>query len=568
VKVIFTPYILILLFLLDFSTSYGQKFQLVAKADNSINNTILEEISYLKNHSSKEGVFKELKTIKSKLEKKGYLNSTLDTLYLKDSIYTAHFILGKLTERLRIYYRDDSLHYHKIPQKLIEQISTQMTNDYFEIPFEQISNSLEHIVNYYEEDGKSFVQVTLKNIHLEAKNAIAQLNITDAKSRTIDKVIIKGYEDFPKSYIKYNLNLKPKSVFSNDKLISVSSALNNLPFVEEQKSPEVLFTNDSTYIYLYLKKKQSNRFDGVLGFSSKEEGSGLEFNGYLDFLFNNIFNRGESIKLLWKNNENNSQQFFISATVPYIFNLPIIPKASFEIFRQDSTYNNITTNFSIGFLLNPKSKITAAYNSENSNNLLNENSPDSNISSFKNNFFGGAFNYRLFNRDPLYPEKFTLNFSAFYGNRETKNTKTNQIKFLLSINYLFSINFKNHIFIQNQSGILNSEDYYINELFRIGGINSIRGINENSVLASAYSIFNLEYRFKPSNSSYLFTISDFALVKNPIVNDYSNIFSIGLGYAFITKLGILNLSYATAKFNNNSFNFSDAKVNIQLISVF
>ena len=36
------------------------------------------------------------------------------------------------------------------------------------------------------------------------------------------------------------------------------------------------------YIYLYLKKKNANKFDGLIGFNSKEDGNGLEFNGYLD----------------------------------------------------------------------------------------------------------------------------------------------------------------------------------------------------------------------------------------------------------------------------------------------
>lgn len=319
---------------------------------------------------------------------------------------------------------------------------------------------------------------------------------------------------------------------------------------------------------MYLKKKQSNRFDGVLGFSSKEEGSGLDFNGYLDFLFNNIFNSGESIALLWKKNSNNSQRFLISAETPYIFNLPIIPKASFEIFRQDSTYNNITFDFGLSLLLNNKNKLTAAYNSENSNDLLSTNQSNPNIKSFKNRFFGVSYNYNLPNNDFLFPQKLNINFSAFLGNRTSENLKTSQSKFNLIANFIYSINFKNHFFIQNQSALLNSDNYYTNELFQIGGVNTIRGFNEDSILASSYSIFNLEYRFKPSSSSYFFTITDYAYVKNQVSNSNSNIYSLGLGYAFITKLGILNLSYALPKIENNAFKIDDAKINIKLISVF
>ena len=567
-KLNFTSYILILLFFANFSPMVGQKFQLKIAARYKENDKILERISFIELHDSEESVQNEISTIKSDLELKGFLNTVLDTLILSDSLFTANFVMGERLERIRIYYNNTEGVSAIDLKNLLKPLSKEITDTYVEISFEEIEDLLNYIVAYYEDKGNSFTQVTLVDIAIDGELAIAHLKIKKSKKRNIDKVIVRGYEAFPKKYIRHDLNLKPNTLFNDEKLINASNAINSLAFVDEIKPPEVLFTDDSTYIYLYLKKKRSNKFDGVLGFSSKENSDGLEFNGYLDFAFSNLFNGGETVALLWKNNGNNSQRFFVSAEVPYIFNLPITPKVDFEIFRQDTIFNNVTTKFYLSYLINIENQITGVITTENSNDLLKVNDPDLNVASYKNSFFGVAYKLRVLNNDILFPEKFKLNISGLYGTRSVERENTVQSKFSFVAFYLLTLNLKNYIFLQNQTAFLNSDNYYNNELFRIGGINTIRGFNEESIFASAYSILNLEYRYKPNNSSYFYTISDFAFVSDKITEQTTRIYSLGFGYSFITKAGLLNLSYAIGKFGDQSFNLGDSKLHIKLISFF
>ena len=563
-KVNFTPYIYIVFFLLKISSCYAQEFQLKAISKNKENNKTFNELVYEKNHPSKKSIALETDSILIQLEHKGFLSVSLDTLLHIKQEYTAQFILGTQTKWLKIYY--NNIPYKILNKKTLEQVSVNVKDNYFEIPFSDISNSLQFIADNFEENGNSFVKISLDHIYLESDTAFANLNIEETQIRTIDKVIIKGYENFPKNFISHELNLKTGSTFNKEKLEYASTAINHISFVEEQKPAEVLFTNDSTYIYLYLKKKRSNKFDGVLGFASKEEKSGLEFNGYLDLEFNNIFNSGESLSLFWKNNGNDSQRFYISAETPYIFNLPIIPKVNFELYRQDSTFSNVNTSVDISYSLNKKGKISAAFNTESSTNLLK--SQTANVKTFKNVFYGASYNYEKLVNDNLFSVRFRLDFSSFLGSRKIEDIKTNQSKFLISANYLFPINKRNYLFLQNQSAILNSENFVINELFRIGGTNNIRGVNEESILATGYSVFNLEYRYRPTLSSYIYTITDFSFIQDDYSDKKTNIFSLGLGYAFFTKIGLLNLSYAIGKFDDNKFEFDNSKLHVKIISFF
>ncbi len=563
-KVIFTPYIYIVFFILYISGAQAQEFHLTIKPKDEINKEILNSIHYKKKYLSKQNVFLELDSIINRLEKKGFLNATLDTVFNIDSIYTAQYKLGAQIKSLKIYY--DKLPINILSEKELQQVSTKVTDSFFEIPFANVSITLQLIADNLENKGNSFVQVSLKNIYFKNDSNVAEIKIVDSRPRRIDKVIVKGYKNFPVNFIKYDLNLKTGTTFNKEKLKYATEAINGILFVDEQKPPEVLFTNDSTYIYLYLKKNRSNKFDGVIGFSSKEEQSGLEFNGYLDFSFNNIFNRGETIALFWKNNGNESQRFYIGAELPYIFNLPLIPKVNFEIYRQDSTYNNITTDINLSYNLNTKGNISAILNTETSNKLSE--SSDAGVESFKNVFYGVSYQYKKRVNDYLFPTKFNFELSSLFGSRKIESVKTNQSKFILQTNYLWSINNRNNIFFQNQSAILNSENYVLNELFRIGGTNSIRGVNEESIFASTYSIFTLEYRYRPNFSSYFYTITDYSYIENTILKEKTNIYSLGLGYAFFTKIGLLNISYAIGKFDDNPFVFNNSKLHIKVISYF
>lgn len=560
----FTPYIYILIFSLNIYGVLAQDLKLTIAANQETEQEVLNQFVFTDIQASAENLHFEIDSILSKLQIQGYLNTRLDTIVVLDTLYTAYFSLGKKLDHIKIYY--DHIATVLLNQKDLNPIARKITPSYFEILFQDIQPSMQYLADLFEKKGNSFIKVSLDKIELIDQEATAVLKIEDKGERTIDKVVVKGYEDFPSSYIIHELGLKVGSTFNRDKLKLASQAVNNLPFAEEHKAPEVLFTNDSTLVYLFLKKKKSNQFDGIIGFASKEESSGLQFNGYLDLSINNIFNSGETIALYWKNNGNDRQRFYLDAELPYIFNLPLIPKGNFELYRQDTTYSNVTTHLSLGYSFGSKGLLTAAFRAENSNDLTNGDL--NNVKSYSNRFYGLSYIFKKMINEPLFPVKFQFLFDAMLGSRNSEDQDTSQSRFVLQASYIYTINNKNFIYAQNQSGLLNSDNYLANELFRIGGVNNIRGVNEESIFASVYSAFNLEYRFKPNATSYFYSISDFSYTENNIDDQKTNIISLGLGYAFITKAGVLNLNYANGKFDNEPFSFQNSKVHVKIISTF
>ena len=133
---------------------------------------------------------------------------------------------------------------------------------------------------------------------------------------------------------------------------------------------------------------------------------------------------------------------------------------------------------------------------------------------------------------------------------------------------IFNLNTKNSIYIRLNSAGINSDNFFTNELLRFGGIKSIRGFEENSLIASLYSVFNTEYRYRLNNNMYIHSIVDAAYFENDITQTKEKLFAFGFGFGVFTKAGLLKFNYANGKSENQKFKFSDSKIHISLSTIF
>jgi translocation and assembly module TamA len=546
-----------------FYTANSQELELKIVPKDSLNNLVLKSIDYAQIHLTEKSLISEIDSVSFQLQKRGYLNNHLEEFKQNESIYTAHYIIGDKTDLLKVYY-DSGI----IPKDIIRSRVTTINEEYFTTTIDQVSLILNEIVDYLESNGNTFVEVSLKNLITVEVGFEAKLSINNLKNRSIDNIVVKGYSKFPKSFIKHYLNLQKETIFNSNKITQISDAINSLTFVSEIKPPEILFTKDSTSIYIYLQKNKSNVFDGLIGFSTNEKGK-LEFNGHFDLALNNAFNGGESIAVKWKSNGEDQKLFSLKLETPFIFNSNITPEMSFDIYKQDTTFLNTKASIDLKYILNPQTIVAAKYQSENSNDLTTTDSQHS-IREFKNNFYGVSFEKNIFDTKRNYQNKFFFRLDAIWGNRTliSESLNTDQSKYELTTYYNWSLNQKNSIFIQNHSALLISDELFTNELFRIGGTNSIRGFNEQSIFTSSHTILNLEYRYHLYNSSYLFSITDFAYINNDLLNNDTQLYSFGIGYEYKLINGVINLSYALGKEADIPIDINNSRFHIKFFQFF
>lgn len=499
------------------------------------------------------------------LYKLGFIeNKDISTVKSNDSTYLTQYSMGKQYKSLKIHYDNK-----RVPIDILEAVSIDFQVDYFIIPFNEIETKLNYINEQLANRGTPFKTLQLKNIQVDKDDTLmADLLVSKDSKRTINKIVLNGYEKFPKSFLKRFLKIRLDEDFNLEDIKQKTRALNELSFASEIKSPEVLFTKDSTTLYMYIEKRPSNTFDGFLGFGTNENNNKIEFDGYLNLNLNNNLNYGESIKLLYKSDENEQKTFEGRLELPYIFGSPIGSELRLNIFKKDSSFTTVNQFAKLFYQINPKSKLLAGISASQSNDLL-DNNPIALIDDYDNTFYN--FGYSYVSRQPinaLFPINLSFNIEAGTGNRTYESTKLNQTTFTYDAFKIFNLNSRNSIYIRSAGSFLFSDDYFFNELYRFGGINSIRGFEENSLFASSYALINTEYRYQLSKSIYINSIIDAAYFENDLSNTEEKLYGFGFGFGLLTNSGLLKFNYANGKNENQNFKFSDSKIHISLTAQF
>lgn len=543
----------------------AQNLHLNFKAKDTISQASLDSLNLNSTFNNYLNLQKEADELHYSLEKEGFIENELLSLQKKnDSTYIALYNLGPKYKSIKIYYSEKDF-----SKKELLQVSKKVTDSYFILPFNSIEPSIQKLNITKTDNGNAFARIHLENIS-KNKDKTLSANVVFSKGtkRTIDSIIVKGYEKFPKSYIKHYAGIKKGKEFNKSKLTEKSNIINSLGFASVTKPPEILFKKDSTIVYLYLKKEKNNLFDGILGFSTNEESQKLVFNGYLNLELNNNLNFGEQFLLNYKSDGNDQQNFRAKLTLPYLFKTPFGVITELKIFKRDSTFSTSDQLIKIRYQINPTSKTYIGYKGYESSNLRKDNSVNIAVEDYNSKFLLAGFSYTKTQDNNLFPLKSIFYLDTEIGSKETTNNNESQLRASLLLQYIFNLNFKNSIFLKNNTQILNSDSYLTNELFRFGGINSIRGFNENSIDASFYSVVNSEYRYQFNQDLYIHSIIDVAYFENQIIALKQKIYSFGIGIGLQSKPGIIKFSIANGNTENQDFNFSNTKIHISISSKF
>ena len=543
---------ILLIFTLNIS---GQNFYLKISGKNDLQTKVIDSIAYNKKNLNSKLVFDEVNLFSEKLNKKGFIDNVILTQKkVNDSTLEFNFSLGEKIKFIHINIGKNS------ELKNLQIFETK--NDTLILPYSNIEVYLNESLKKLEQNGFALSKLKLVDISKNKNLLTAMLVLVSDKKRILNDIVINGYDKFPEGF-KKNLKKKYKKLlFNKENLKLVNNDFNKIRFVKQTKYPEILFTTDSTKVYVYIEKAKTNSFDGFIGFSN-DENKNLIFNGYVDLALNNALNIGEKLALYWKSDGKNQKTFNIETEIPYIFKSPVGIKAQLNIFKQDSIFQNTKTNLDLGYYLNLNSKIYLGYQETESNDINNLNS--SILSDSKNSFITSTFEFKEFNSDDfLFPEKLNFNFKIGSGKRNSKTQNSNQYFSSLLINYHFYLNEKNAVNLKTHNYFLKSDNYITNELFRFGGINSIRGFNENSLQGNTFISLITEYQLILSKGLYFHSVLDYGYLEDKTTNKTSKLLGLGFGFGLQTKNGLLNFIYANGSSNNEAIKFSNSVVQISL----
>jgi outer membrane protein assembly factor BamA len=473
------------------------------------------------------------------------------------------------------------------------------------IDFSELGNRQQRILNYYEKSGYPFAEIRLDSITIDEDKINGTLKIHKGVLYHIDSIRLLGKVKIKNSFIQHYLGISKGDAYNKEKLDDISKRLMELPFLQEQRPWDLNMFGTGATLNLYLLPKRSSQVNFLIGFlpSTTQEGK-TQLTGDVNLDLKNSLGSGENILLNWQQLQKKSPRLVVGYQHPYIFNSSFGIDLSFNLLKRDSTYLQLNTQLGLQYILSSTQSGKIFFQNERAYLLqggfdtnqvkITRKLPqdvDVSSSSIGLNYEWVNTNYRL---NPLSGnevkvtttvglKKITKNndilnlsdpsdpgfkFSSLY---DTIKLKSYQLRLNTAVAHYWQVGQKSTLKTAVSVGILESQNTFRNELFRIGGYKLLRGFDEESIYASSFSVFTVEYRYLVGVNSYLFAFTDVGLTKTRfLATDFSNTLTgAGLGLAFETKFGLLNVSYALGKRNDVKFNIREAsKIHFGYVNYF
>ena len=493
------------------------------------------------------------------IKKQGFYDAKVNSLIRKDS-FNYEVILNK----------NQMVEYIEISNKsAFDENIVKILNKYTEngklIRFKQIEYVAKEITEILSEGGYPFAKVGFTNYKLVNSTTIKlEMEIKYGSKRNIDKVIVKGYENFPKNFIKNIFKPGKSNSLDVDKALSLANKIDKTGFARNIKDPEILFTKDSSALYLYIEKIRRNTFDGFLSFDTDENSGRINIEGYAKINLINTFNGGEKINFDFRSQKNQDRSLNSDVYIPYVFGTPLNLKYGLNLIQKDSSYTSNENLIDIDMIFgNIRAGLGLQTNKSTSEEAIE------NVENFKSKLINVFSEYIILdNSDQLIPELFKISLRYGSGLKEQSADKTDFSKYSVELHRKFNLSSK----FKLQSSItrrkINSKNLVNNELLRFGGYNSIRGYDENSIFTDGYTLLKTSLNYYLNDTIYIYTIFDLANYSNEILDLNEDIYSGGIGFSSRTDNGIISISYSKGNNWGNSFNLKKAKINVIFVTFF
>lgn len=433
------------------------------------------------------------------------------------------------------------------------------------VKFEEIDEILSEISKKLSRKGFPFATLAFKNHDLITSSTLeSDLLIDYGDKRFLNKVVVKGYEDFPKNFKKNIFKLKKDKLLDLEQALDKSKLINRTKFARNSRDPEILFTKDSTSLFLYLEKIRKNSFDGFISFDTDENSGKINIQGYAKISLNNTFNAGENINFDFNAHKNRDRSLKSNINIPYFLGSAFNVNYTLNLIQKDSTYTSNENIIDIDVNLN-KTKLGLGFQKNKSDSGIET----ENIKSFDSKLFNVFSEYLIIDEgDKFNPEFFKLSLRYGLGKKEQLNNITSISKFKLEISKKFNISkrFKFQPLIIKEK--INSKNLVNNELLRFGGGNSIRGFDDNSIFSDSYTLLKTNLNYYLNDTIYIYTIFDIANYSDNILNIEKDIYSGGFGFSTLTENGLISVNYSKGNNWGNSFNLKNAKINVIFLTFF
>jgi len=559
---------LVLILILPYFTWAQSNYQIIFK-NNSYQQFIKRpKIQFKDSISAKRYLFDFQKEAISK----GYILASFDTILYQPKKMSVFFTLGEKMNKVILNLSDKDLKFIRKISRLNEKIISQT-------PFtpNELSTTLKKIENAYLNNGYPFVRIKLIEHIWDGDQLSVKLDVNTGKFDNWSKINVRGDSSISPKYISNLLNIRIGDPYSEKEVALISSRINQVSFLKEIKSSEILFTNEGVELFLYVESVPISSANGIIGFQPDATTQRLSLTGDVHLKLMDVFHRGELLDLQWQSIRKQTQSLDVKVNYPFLFNTSFGLDGNFNLYKRDSTFLELNSTAGVQYFLKKGNYLKVFYNNISSNVLSGgSNNPSfSNLGSVKSNNYGISYTYKQIDYVPNPSRGLSFLLEGAAGTRKSQVSDTSET--LRSntfrgkiIGEIFIPLAKRHtIRINSSTEFYFADRIYENEVYRYGGLNSQRGFNEDALFATTKTTATIEYRFLLDKNSHVFAFYDQSWYENNAKTYYNDApFGFGAGFAFNTNFGVFSISYALGKEFSNPILFSNSKVHFGYIVYF
>lgn len=489
----------------------------------------------------------------------------LDSLTQNSYYLTELRNVKKEANRTEIYF-DTGKNFNEANVKLTEEIAKNL-NLKQEFFTKNLDSLRKEINASYRARGFTFNRVKSKFLGMQQNIPHIEISVVSGEQRKINSFVIKGYDKVPKRFVKNLEKDFQGKIYADENLIRINQSLQNHPFISLEKPAQTLFTKDSTQVFLFLQKRKSNSFDGIIGFGN-DKTEKFTFNGSLNMNFRNMFNSFETVNIFWQRNPDKGQIFDLKTDIPYLFKSNLGLDLNVNIYRQDSTFANVKFLPSLYLHLSNRQKLGLRGTFETSSVIdsLYIQGKD-----FGKKGIGIWYDFTEPSEIELFMHKTKIRASADYISTlySKDNTKISQNNFFFYGERNFYISGNHYLNLKAETALINSKNELVaNELLRFGGWNSFRGFNENALFADFYYFGTAEYRFLAGNQAFFDVFGQYGELNNKSLSLKPKLYSFGLGFNFFLPIGLMSFQISNGNEFGNPVKFGDTKIHWGILSKF
>jgi outer membrane protein assembly factor BamA len=509
-----------------------------------------------------ESVEKASKDVLAQLQQKGYINAVVDSSVLNNNRLEVFVNVGRQYEWKSLKYSSG------VEAAVLAAGLRKNTVDGTVFTVDNLMSIHRVVVAFYENSGYPFASSFLDSVVIDGNKISAVLSVDKGPFITVDSVFIDGNVKISPYFIYNVINLHPSDPYSEKVMKAIEENIENVEFLRAAGAPQLKFTGDKVTVDLNLKKRNANTFDGIIGFYSDDKTGKIAFNGNFNLKLVNAFGSGEKLHFNWNRPVAGNQTLKLFYSQPYLFRSRFGFSYLFSLYKQDSSFLNLENKPALVYRFSPDDYIHLYFSQLMSQTETSGN--DSLYGDFNSLSMGLGFGYSTLDYKFNPRKGFAAKAELEAGRKNIKlGAEANAGQDIytramgtVSFQWYLPL-FANSAFLfSNNSSAIFCENISANELFRIGGFKTLRGFDEESLRASAFSIFDFEYRLLFARNSNLAVFYNFAFYERKTETSYFYDIpsGFGAGLNIDTGAGILSLFYAIGKQQGNPLRFNESKI--------